>query len=138
MEVDLTLELLKHGKRFHATISSDTDTGLKVMSQCHEVLNTWDDEYDRLQGLMRDIFKKKRDEHLKMVWKVNISRKWLQERILGECEGGLGGCHEEICCQEPPVSTRLSPNKGSRMTSTSYIRSSKYNICRPRLARCHA
>lgn len=28
-EVSLTLEVLKHGKRFHATVSFDTDTGLK-------------------------------------------------------------------------------------------------------------
>ena len=28
-EVALTLEVLKHGKRFHATVSFDTDTGLK-------------------------------------------------------------------------------------------------------------
>ena len=28
-EVSLTLDVLKHGKRFHATVSFDTDTGLK-------------------------------------------------------------------------------------------------------------
>ena len=27
-EITLTLEILKHGKRFHATVSFDTDTGL--------------------------------------------------------------------------------------------------------------
>lgn len=27
IEVGLTLEILKHGKRFHATVSFDTDTG---------------------------------------------------------------------------------------------------------------
>lgn len=27
VEVVLTLEILKHGKRFHATVSFDTDTG---------------------------------------------------------------------------------------------------------------
>ena len=53
----------------------------KVMSQCHEVFTSWDDEYDKLQGLMRDIVKKKRDEHLKMVWRVNFSHKRLQERL---------------------------------------------------------
>ena len=37
----------------------------KVMSQCHEVFTSWDDEYDKLQDLKRDIVKKKRDEHLK-------------------------------------------------------------------------
>ena len=55
----------------------------KVMSQCSEVFTTWDDEYDKLQGLMRDIVKKKRDEHLKMVWRVNCSHKRLQVRYLG-------------------------------------------------------
>ena len=29
VEVGLTLDILKHGKRFHATVSFDTDTGLK-------------------------------------------------------------------------------------------------------------
>lgn len=29
LEVELTLEVLRHGKRFHATVSFDTDTGLK-------------------------------------------------------------------------------------------------------------
>ena len=170
-EVALTLDVLKHGKRFHATVSFDTDTGLKqatatvndynplmkdfpindllsateldrikvavqgifshlrkirntkypitralrlveaisrdvvtqmlkvlgtrrlmviafeefekVMSSCFEVFTTWDDEYDKLQGLMRDIVKKKRDEHLKMMWRVNFSHKRLQVCYLG-------------------------------------------------------
>ncbi|TRY63473.1 hypothetical protein TCAL_02090 [Tigriopus californicus] len=168
-EVGLTLDILKHGKRFHATVSFDTDTGLKqaiatvndynplmkdfpindllsateidrvrgavqsifthlrkirntkypiqralrlveaisrdlvsqllkvlntrrlmyisfeefekVMGQCADVFTTWDDEYDKLQGLMRDIVKRKRDEHLKMVWRVNFAHKKLQARI---------------------------------------------------------
>ena len=168
-DVALTLEVLKHGKRFHATVSFDTDTGLKqaiatvndynplmkdfpindllsateldririsvqgifshlrkirntkypiqralrlveaisrdvvtqmlkvlgtrrlmvltfdefekVMASCFDVFSTWDDEYDKLQGLMRDIVKKKRDEHLKMVWRVNFSHKRLQARM---------------------------------------------------------
>ncbi|CAO1413898.1 unnamed protein product [Diamesa tonsa] len=168
-EVALTLDILKHGKRFHATVSFDTDTGLKqalamvadynplmkdfpindmlsateldriraavqsifshlrkvrntkypiqralrlieaisrdlsqqllkvlgtrrlmhipfdeferVMNQCFEVFSCWDDEYDKLQGLLRDIVKKKRDEHLKMVWRVNPAHKKLQLRM---------------------------------------------------------
>lgn len=28
LEVALTLDILKHGKRFHATVSFDTDTGV--------------------------------------------------------------------------------------------------------------
>ncbi|XP_055383630.1 dynein heavy chain, cytoplasmic isoform X2 [Condylostylus longicornis] len=168
-EVALTLDILKHGKRFHATVSFDTDTGLKqalamvadynplmkdfpindllsatelekirpavqlifshlrkvrstkypiqralklieaisrdlsqqllkvlgtrrlmhipfdefekVMSQCFEIFGCWDDEYDKLQGLLRDIVKKKRDEHLKMVWRVSPAHKKLQARM---------------------------------------------------------
>ena len=48
----------------------------KVMSQCHEVFNIWDDEYDKLQGLMRDNLEKG-DEHLN----VNVSHKRRQERM---------------------------------------------------------
>jgi dynein heavy chain 1 len=39
----------------------------KVMNACFDVFGTWDDEYDRLQGLLRDLVKKKREEHLRMV-----------------------------------------------------------------------
>ncbi|XP_066987022.1 dynein heavy chain, cytoplasmic isoform X2 [Macrobrachium rosenbergii] len=169
LEVALTLDVLKHGKRFHATVSFDTDTGLKqalatvndyaplmkdfplndllaatelekircavqaifnhlrkirttkypiqralrlveaisrdlssqilkvlgtrrlmhipfeefekVMTQCFDVFMTWDDEYEKLQGLLRDIVKKKRDEQLKMVWRVSPAHKKLQLRM---------------------------------------------------------
>nr|XP_024214265.1 dynein heavy chain, cytoplasmic isoform X3 [Halyomorpha halys] len=169
IEVGLTLEILKHGKRFHATVSFDTDTGLKqalatvndynplmkdfpindllsateldriklavqqifthlrkirntkypmirglrlieaisrdlttqllkvlgtrrlmhipfdefekVMQQCINVFVTWDDEYEKLQNLLRDIVKKKRDEQLKMVWRVMPAHKKLQTRM---------------------------------------------------------
>ena len=53
----------------------------QVMSACFEVFGTWDDEYDKLQGLLRDIVKKKREEHLKMVWRVNPAHKRLQARL---------------------------------------------------------
>ncbi|XP_071453347.1 dynein heavy chain, cytoplasmic isoform X3 [Hetaerina americana] len=169
LEVALTLDVLKHGKRFHATVSFDTDTGLKqaiakvndynplmkdfpindllsateldrirtavqgifshlrkirntkypiqrslrlveaisrdlgsqllkvlgtrrlmhipfdefekVMTQCFDVFSTWDDEFDKLQGLLRDVIKKKRDESLKMVWRIAPAHKRLQGRM---------------------------------------------------------
>ncbi|XP_044746185.1 dynein heavy chain, cytoplasmic isoform X2 [Coccinella septempunctata] len=169
MEVILTLDILKHGKRFHATVSFDTDTGLKqaiatvndynplmkdfpindllsatelerirsavqlifshlkkirstkypifrclrlveaisrdlgqqllkvlgtrrlmhitfedfekVMTQCFEVFSIWEDEYEKLQALLRDIVKKKRDEQLKMVWRISAQHKKLQTRM---------------------------------------------------------
>ncbi|CAB0033630.1 unnamed protein product [Trichogramma brassicae] len=169
LEISLTLEILKYGKRFHATVSFDTDTGLKealstvydynllmkdfpindllsateldkiryaiqqifihlrkirntkypiqralrlveaisrdlgmqllkvlgtrrlmhitfddfekVMSQCFELFNAWDDEYDKLTQLLRDVVKRKRDEHMKMVWRVSPAHKKLQTRM---------------------------------------------------------
>ncbi|KAJ8935144.1 hypothetical protein NQ314_012962 [Rhamnusium bicolor] len=169
MEVALTLDILKHGKRFHATVSFDTDTGLKqaiatvndynplmkdfpindllaateleriraavqlifahlrkvrstkypiqrclrlveaisrdlgaqllkvlgtrrlmhipfdefekVMTQCFDVFAIWEDEYEKLQALLRDIMKKKRDEHMKMVWRISAQHKKLQSRM---------------------------------------------------------
>ncbi|KAK6637160.1 Dynein heavy chain, cytoplasmic [Polyplax serrata] len=168
-EITLTLDILKHGKRFHATVSFDTDTGLKqalgtvndynplmkdfpindllsatelerirvsvgmifnhlrkirstkypiqralrlveaisrdlsaqllkvlgtrllmhkpfdeferVLTQCFDIFTTWEDEYDKLQGLLRDIIKKKRDENIKLVWRIHPSHKKLQDRM---------------------------------------------------------
>ncbi|XP_066262863.1 dynein heavy chain, cytoplasmic isoform X3 [Euwallacea similis] len=169
LEVSLTLDILKHGKRFHATVSFDTDTGLKqaiatvndynplmkdfpindllsateleriraavqlifshlkkvrstkypiqrclrlveaisrdlgaqllkvlgtrrlmhipfdefekVMIQCFEVFSIWEDEYEKIQSLLRDIMKKKRDEQMKMVWRISAQHKKLQSRM---------------------------------------------------------
>ncbi|TRY83561.1 hypothetical protein DNTS_016270 [Danionella cerebrum] len=168
-EVLLTLDILKHGKRFHATVSFDTDTGLKqavetvndynplmkdfplndllsateldkirqalvaifthlrkirntkypiqralrlveaisrdlsaqllkvlgtrklmhvayeefekVMVSCFEVFQTWEDEYEKLQVLLRDIVKRKREENLKMVWRLSPAHRKLQARL---------------------------------------------------------
>ncbi|KRZ77608.1 Dynein heavy chain, cytoplasmic [Trichinella papuae] len=168
-EVILTLEVLKHGKRFHATVSFDTDTGLKqaldtvtnynvlmkdfpindllsavemdriraavasifihlrkirtsrypiqrclrlieaisrdlqiqmlkvlgmrrilqisfdefdkVMTQAFEVFTCWDDEYEKLQALLRDLLKKKREEQLKLIWRIVPAHKKLQFRL---------------------------------------------------------
>ncbi|KAJ0063304.1 hypothetical protein NL108_015773, partial [Boleophthalmus pectinirostris] len=168
-EVLLTLEILKHGKRFHATVSFDTDTGLKqavetvndynplmkdfplndllsaseldkirqalmaifthlkkirntkypiqralrlveaisrdlssqllkvlgtrklmhvayeefekVMVACFEVFQTWEDEYEKLQVLLRDLVKRKREENLKMVWRLSPAHRKLQYRL---------------------------------------------------------
>ncbi|VEL20256.1 unnamed protein product [Protopolystoma xenopodis] len=173
LEVTLTLDILKHAKRFHALVSFDTDTGLqralgivndynplmkdfplndllsaaelekirvalqsifahlrkirntkyplqralrlieaisrdlssqllkasfsvlgarrlmhmpfeefeRVMTDCFEVFTTWDDEYDRLQSLMRELLKKKRDEQIRMVWRSNPAHRRLQLRL---------------------------------------------------------
>lgn len=39
LEVALTLDILKHGKRFHATVSFDTDTGMYKNSYLFIYLN---------------------------------------------------------------------------------------------------
>lgn len=46
-----------------------------------EIFTAWDDEYDKLQGLLRDILKKKKEENLKMAWRVNHAHKRLQARL---------------------------------------------------------
>ena len=40
MEVNLTLDILKQGKRFHATVSFDSDTGLKQAIEMVKDYNT--------------------------------------------------------------------------------------------------
>ncbi|XP_050421392.1 dynein heavy chain, cytoplasmic isoform X3 [Adelges cooleyi] len=169
LEVGLTLEILKHGKRFHATVSFDSDTGLKtalatvndyntlmkdfpindllaatdldrirvaiehifihlrkirstkyplpkllklveaisrdllskllkvlgtrflmhipfdefekVMLQCFNVFTAYDDEFDKLQVILRDVVKRKRDETFKVVWRIQPDHKRLQTRL---------------------------------------------------------
>ena len=182
LEVALTLDILKHGKRFHATVSFDTDTGLKqalamvndynplmkdfpindllsateleriraaviaifnhlrkirntkypiqralrlveaisrdlsnqllkvlstrrlmqvpfeefekVMNQCFEVFNTWDDEHEKFHGLMRDMAKKKRED-MKSFWRVTPAHKKLQARM--EQMRKFRRQHEQLC-----------------------------------------
>ena len=53
----------------------------QIMISCFEVFTTWDDEYEKLQTLLRDIVKKKREESMKMVWRVNPAHKRLQARL---------------------------------------------------------
>ena len=50
------------------------------MSACFDVFGMYDDEYDKLQALLRDIVKKQK-EHLKMVWRVNPAHRRLQARL---------------------------------------------------------
>ena len=53
----------------------------RVMQACFEVFSAWDEEYDKLQGLLRDIVKKKREENMKLVWRINPAHKRLQSRL---------------------------------------------------------
>ena len=53
----------------------------QIMTTCFDVFATWDDEYDKLQGLLRDIVKKMRHDQLKMVWRLNPAHKKIQTRL---------------------------------------------------------
>ncbi|KAB7503493.1 Dynein heavy chain, cytoplasmic [Armadillidium nasatum] len=53
----------------------------KVMSQCTVVFVTWEDEYEKWQGLLRDIVKRNRERQLNMVWRISPAHKKLQQRM---------------------------------------------------------
>ncbi|KRY43501.1 Dynein heavy chain, cytoplasmic [Trichinella spiralis] len=131
-EVILTLEVLKHGKRFHATVSFDTDTGLKQaldtvtnynvlmkdfpindllsavemdriraavasifihlrkirtsrypIQRCLRLIEaiSRDLQIQMLKALLRDLLKKKREEQLKLIWRIVPAHKKLQFRL---------------------------------------------------------
>ena len=62
-------------------ISNEEDLILQVMVASFQVFSTWDEEYERLQTLLRDMAKKKRDEHAKMTGRVNPAHKRCQARL---------------------------------------------------------
>ena len=51
-----------------------------MIVQCIEVFTAWDDDYDRFQGQLRDINKKKRDE-MKVTFRATHVHKKLNERL---------------------------------------------------------
>ena len=53
---------------------------LQVMVACFQVFATWEEEYEKLQTLLRDMAKKKREEHGK-AGRVNPSHKRSQARL---------------------------------------------------------
>jgi dynein heavy chain 1 len=53
---------------------------LQVMVACFHVFATWEEEYEKLQTLLRDMAKKKREEHGK-AGRVNPSHKRSQARL---------------------------------------------------------
>ena len=66
----------------------------KVMNQCFEVFNTWDDEHEKFHGLMRDMAKKKRED-MKSFWRVSPAHKKLQSRM--EQMRKFRRQHEQLC-----------------------------------------
>ena len=56
-------------------------TPCQVVSSTALVFASWDDEYDKLQQILRDMAKKKHYDSLKTMWRVNPSHKKLQARL---------------------------------------------------------
>ena len=77
---DLTTQLLKvlSTQRLMLITFDDFE---KSMKSCFCVFTAWDDEYEKLQGILRELAKRKRDE-FKMVWRINPSHKRLQNRLV--------------------------------------------------------
>lgn len=65
----------------HAQVFAHTLLPPQVMVACFEVFQTWEDEYEKLQVLLRDIVKRKREENLKMVWRLSPAHRKLQARL---------------------------------------------------------
>ena len=53
----------------------------QIIVACFKVFTTWDDEYEKLEGRLRDVVRRKREKGLKMVWRVNPTHKRLQARL---------------------------------------------------------
>jgi dynein heavy chain 1 len=77
---DLSTQLLKVLSTQRLMLASFEDFE-KTTKLCATVFQTWDDEYEKLQGQMREMAKRKRDEMIKMVWRINPSHKRLQTRL---------------------------------------------------------
>lgn len=54
----------------------------KTMKACMSVFTTWEDEYERLQSILRELAKRKRGDELKIIWRINPSHKKLQNRLV--------------------------------------------------------
>lgn len=77
---DLTSQLLKvlSTQRLMLIAFDDFERTLKA---CLAVFNMWDEEYEKLQGTLREMAKRNRGSDFKMVWRINASHKKLQIRL---------------------------------------------------------
>ena len=76
---DLTNQLLKvlSTQRLMAISFDDFE---KTMKSSFSVFTAWDEEYEKLQGVLREYAKRKRDDY-KFTWRINPSHKRLQNRL---------------------------------------------------------
>lgn len=77
---DLTSQLLKvlSTQRLMFVMFDDFERTLKA---CMCVFSMWDEEYEKLQGILREMSKRNRGGDFKMVWRINASHKKLQTRL---------------------------------------------------------
>ncbi len=69
-----------------------------ILADAMKVFTVWDDEHDKLNALMRDLSKKKRDEPMKMAWRIQPEHKKLQMRL--EQTRGFRRAHEQVGSEE--------------------------------------
>lgn len=77
---DLTAQLLKVlGTRrlMHVPFSEFE----RVILACTKVFTTWENEYEKLQGLLREVSKKYREGRSKISWRTNLAHQRLQNRM---------------------------------------------------------
>jgi dynein heavy chain 1 len=53
----------------------------RIVKACDDVFATWDDEYERLANLVRDVRRAVRANDVRMAWRVSLSHKKLQQRL---------------------------------------------------------
>lgn len=62
-------------------LSHDYTAPPQIIERCQFVFQTWDDEFDKFTGQLREMSKKKREESIKFSWRANNAHKKLQERV---------------------------------------------------------
>lgn len=53
----------------------------KLITNCMNIFNTWDDEMEKLYSFLKEIAKKKREDITKLNWLMNFGHKSLQIRL---------------------------------------------------------
>ena len=52
----------------------------KMYNASHNIFSIWDNEYEKFQGFLRDIAKRKRQDP-KPMWGINFAHKQVQNRL---------------------------------------------------------
>ena len=53
----------------------------KILNECTSVFQAWEEEYEKLINLLRDLVRKKRDDSVKMLWRSQLHHRKLQTRF---------------------------------------------------------